>query len=156
MGASTGPSVEGMSRFLLILAVAVTGLALVPTGHAASTAVKTRHGKLGTFLVDAQGHTLYLFQKDKTSKSTCSGACAQAWPPAIASGTPSGAGGVRKALLGTTKRADGKLQLTYNGHPLYRFVMDKKPGDTKGQGVNAFGARWYAVNTAGKRLGGGY
>jgi predicted lipoprotein with Yx(FWY)xxD motif len=143
-----------MSRFLPILAVLVAGLALATTGHAASTSVKTRHGKLGTFLVDAQGRTLYLFQKDKTSRSTCSGACAQAWPPAIAAGTPSGTGGVRKALLGTSKRADGKLQLTYNGHPLYRFVKDSKPGDVKGQGVSAFGARWYAVNTAGKRLGG--
>jgi predicted lipoprotein with Yx(FWY)xxD motif len=143
-----------MSRFLPILAVLVAGLAFATTGHAASTSVKTRHGKLGTFLVDGQGRTLYLFQKDKTSKSTCLDACADAWPPALAAGTPTAGSGVRKALLGTTKRPDGKRQLTYNGHPLYRFVMDKKPGDVKGQGVNAFGARWYAVNTAGKRLGG--
>jgi predicted lipoprotein with Yx(FWY)xxD motif len=145
-----------MSRFLLLLAVAATGLTLVATGHAASTSLKTRHGKIGTFLVDAQGRTLYLFQKDKTSKSTCSGACALDWPPVIVGSTPSGTGGVRKGLLGTTKRADGKLQATYNGHPLYRFDEDKKPGDTNGQGVNAFGARWYAVGTAGKRVGGGY
>jgi len=147
-----------MRRFLLSLAVAATGLALVSTGHAAtgSSALKTRHGKLGTFLVDSKGRTLYLFQKDKTSKSTCSGACALDWPPLLVSSKPTGTGGVRKGLLGTTKRADGKLQVTYNGHPLYRFDEDKKPGDVKGQGVNAFGARWYAVNTAGKRLGGGY
>jgi predicted lipoprotein with Yx(FWY)xxD motif len=147
-----------MSRFFLILAVAATGLALATPGHAASTSValKTRHGKLGTFLVDNQGRTLYLFQKDKTSKSTCSGACAANWPPLLTTGKASASGGVRKGLLGTTKRSDGKTQVTYNGHPLYRFSGDTKPGDTKGQGLSAFGARWYAVNSAGKRLGGGY
>jgi predicted lipoprotein with Yx(FWY)xxD motif len=147
-----------MRRLILLIAVAATGLALAPTGHAATStaSLKTRHGKLGTFLVDSSGRTLYLFQKDKTSKSTCSGACATNWPPLLTTGKPGGSGGVRKAMLGTTKRADGKLQVTYNGHPLYHFAGDAKPGDTKGQGVNAFGAKWYAVNSAGKRLGGGY
>src|SRR3954470_15294912 len=117
-----------MSRFLLVLVVAATGLALASPGHAASNSISTRHGKLGTFLVDSQGRTLYLFQKDKTSKSTCSGACAAAWPPVIATGKATASDGARKAMLGTSKRGYGKTQLTYNGHPLYRFAEDKKPG----------------------------
>jgi predicted lipoprotein with Yx(FWY)xxD motif len=148
-----------MHRLLIAMAVAaVVGLAVTATGHAAGSAaaLKTRHGKLGTFLVDGKGRTLYLFQKDTTKKSTCSGACATAWPPLLTTGTPKASGSVRKALLGTTRRSNGTTQVTYKGHPLYRFVQDAKAGDTKGQGVNAFGARWYALSTAGRRIGGGY
>ncbi len=148
-----------MRRLSIAVAVAaLAALALTATGHAAGygATLKSRHGKLGTFLVDSKGRTLYLFGKDKTSKSTCSGACATAWPPLLTSGRPSVSGAVRKSLLGTTKRADGKTQVTYNGHPLYRFSQDSKPGDTLGQGVSAFGAKWYAVAVSGKRLGGGY
>jgi predicted lipoprotein with Yx(FWY)xxD motif len=142
-----------------VLAAALVGaalLALSATVHAAGgTAVKTRHNKLGTYLVDGQGRTLYLFQKD-TTKSKCSGACAQNWPPVTTTGNPSGAGGVRKALLGTIKRSDGKTQVTYGGHPLYTYVGDSKPGDTNGQGLTAFGARWYAIGAGGRRLGAHY
>jgi predicted lipoprotein with Yx(FWY)xxD motif len=142
---------------LALAAAAVLGLSLAPAGDAAGgAAIKTRHNKLGTFLVDGKGRTLYLFQKDKTRKSTCSGACAQNWPPLLTTGKPSGSGGARKSLLGTTKRRDGKTQVTYNGHPLYHYVGDAAPGDTNGQGVSAYGARWYAVASSGRRLGGGY
>jgi predicted lipoprotein with Yx(FWY)xxD motif len=142
---------------LALAAAAVLGLSLAPAGHAAGgAALKTRHNKLGTFLVDGKGRTLYLFQKDKPRKSSCSGACASDWPPALTSGKPSASGGARKSLLGTIKRGSGKRQLTYNGHPLYRYVGDSAPGDTNGQGVSAFGARWYAVASSGRRLGGGY
>jgi predicted lipoprotein with Yx(FWY)xxD motif len=147
-----------MLRSLLALAAAAAlGFSLAPAVHAAGgAALKTRHNKLGTFLVDGKGRTVYLFQKDKTHKSTCSGACAANWPPLLTKAKPSGSGGARKSLLGTTKRGDGKTQVTYNGHPLYHFVGDAAPGDTNGQGVNAFGARWYAVASSGRRLGGGY
>jgi predicted lipoprotein with Yx(FWY)xxD motif len=147
-----------MRRLLIAAALAtVVGLALSATGQAAGgTVLKTHHGQKGTFLVDGKGRALYLFQKDKTAKSTCSGACATAWPPLLTTGAPHASGAVRKALLGTTRRADGTTQVTYNGHPLYRFIQDAKPGDVKGQGVNAFGARWYAVVASGRRLGGGY
>src|SRR5262249_6879762 len=117
---------------------------------------KTRHGKIGTFLVDSKGKTLYLFQKDTSSKSRCSGTCADDWPPLLTSGNPKGVSGVRKTLLGVTKRADGTTQVTYNRHPLYYYAADTKAGDTGGQGVSAFGARWYAVNSAGKRVGSHY
>ena len=118
--------------------------------QAAKRQQKTRHPLKG----NGQGRTLYLFLKDKTSKSTCSTACADAWPPLLTSGTTKVSGGAQKGLLGTTKRSDGTTQVTYNGHPVYRFSGDKKAGDTKGQAVIAFGARWYAVTSAGKKLGG--
>jgi predicted lipoprotein with Yx(FWY)xxD motif len=146
-----------MSRSLLPLALAAF-LALVASAGAAGygATVKTRHAKLGTYLVDSKGRTLYLFQKDTTSKSRCSSDCAENWPPVLTSGKPSSGGSARKSLLGTTKRADGKTQVTYNGHPLYRYVGDDAPGDLNGQGVKAFGARWYGVGAAGKRLGSHY
>jgi predicted lipoprotein with Yx(FWY)xxD motif len=110
-----------------------------------------RNAKLGKILVDSRGRTLYLFKKDKGTKSACSGACAAAWPPLRANGKPKAGSGVTASRLGTTRRSDGKPQVTYNGHPLYSFVMDTKPGDTKGQGFTAFGARWFAVSPSGKQ-----
>ena len=144
-------------RRVLASLIVVAGLALVvtATGSAAGSAatVKTRHGKLGTFLVGTNGHTLYLFEKDKTKKSTCSGACARNWPPVTTSGAPKAAGGVNARKLGTTKRSDGTTQVTYNGHPLYLFVADQnKPGSTKGEGIDAFGAEWYVMGTSGKKI----
>ena len=114
--------------------------------------MKTRHGKLGTFLVGTNGRTLYLFEKDKTKKSTCSGDCATAWPPLLTTGKPKAAGKAKASLLGTTKRADGKTQVTYKGHPVYYFVQDKKAGDTNGQGVDGFGAEWYVMAPSGKKI----
>jgi predicted lipoprotein with Yx(FWY)xxD motif len=148
-----------MRRLSIAVAiVVVAGLALSATVHAAgrAAAVKTRHTQKGTVLVDGQGRTLYLFLKDKTTRSTCSGECAADWPPLLTTGAPRASSGARKALLGTTRRADGKTQVTYDGHPVYRFSGDAKPGDVKGQGIDEFGARWYAVVASGRRLGGGY
>ena len=144
-----------------LIALAAAALVALTAGasvHAAggTAAVKTRHAKLGTVLVDGSGRTLYLFRKDKSTRSTCSGACATDWPPLLTTGKPAASGSARKALLGTSTRSDGRTQVTYNGHPLYRFSGDHKAGDTTGQGVSAFGARWYAVGAAGKRIGGGY
>jgi predicted lipoprotein with Yx(FWY)xxD motif len=143
-----------MRRALAAIAVAGLALALAGTGLAAGGAatVKTRHGKLGTFLVDGKGRTLYLFEKDKTKKSRCSGSCAVAWPPLTTTGKPQAAGSAKASLLGTSKRSDGTTQVTYNGHPLYRFVQDKKAGDTKGEGVDAFGAEWYVLSPSGKKI----
>jgi predicted lipoprotein with Yx(FWY)xxD motif len=105
-------------------------------------------------LVDAQGRTLYLFEADTTSKSTCSGACAQGWPPATTSGQPKASQGVTASLLGTTKRSDGSTQVTYHGHPVYRFAGDAKAGQSNGEGVNAFGAEWWEVSAAGEAVQG--
>ena len=148
-----------MRHLMIAIAVALTAaLAVSATGHAvgSAAALKTRHGKIGTFLVDGHGRTLYLFQKDKTTRSTCSGACATDWPPLLTSGKAKASGSVRKALLGTTKRSDGSTQVTYKGHPLYTYSGDQKAGDTNGQAVSAYGARWYAVLPSGKRVGSRY
>jgi predicted lipoprotein with Yx(FWY)xxD motif len=123
-------------------------------GGSGAASVALANSNLGKILVDGKGRTLYLFQKDKTAKSTCSGACAENWPPLLTSGKARAAGSARQDLIGTITRADGTIQVTYNDHPLYRFVNDKKAGDTKGQAVRAFGAKWYALTRGGRKIGG--
>jgi predicted lipoprotein with Yx(FWY)xxD motif len=107
---------------------------------------------LGRILVDSRGLTLYDFVRDNGTTSACYGACAALWPPLTTTGKPVAGRGVRAALLGTTKRKDGKLEVTYNGHPLYYFVTDRKPGQTTGQGLNQFGAPWWVISAAGKEI----
>ena len=119
---------------------------------------------LGDILVDRQGRTLYLFERDSGTMSACTGACAANWPPLHVRGTPLAGSGAEPSVIAKTARPDGKSQLTYNGHPLYRFVNDRKPGDTNGEGINAFGGSWFAVSPAGAKIaprshpqsGGGY
>jgi predicted lipoprotein with Yx(FWY)xxD motif len=122
------------------------------SGKAATVGVQ--NSSLGKILDDSKGDTLYVFQKDSSTKSTCTGACASAWPPLRVSGKPVAGTGASASMLGTSPRSDGKAQVTYNGHPLYSFKGDQNPGDTKGQGVNAFGALWYAVSPAGTQVTG--
>jgi len=119
-------------------------------GHAATIGVSG--SSVGNILVDAQGRTVYLFKKDTSTKSTCTGACAASWPPVRATGKPTASGGANASMLGTTKRSDGKPQVTYHGHPLYLFSGDQKAGALNGQGVNAFGAVWWAVSPAGNQV----
>jgi len=139
----------GLIALLAAFLVVISGPSFAATGAAT---VKTRHGKLGTYLVDGKGRTLYLFEKDRTKTSMCADACAVAWPPLKTKGRPKAAGAAKASLLGTSKRADGTTQVTYRGHPLYYFVQDKKAGDTKGQNVDGFGAEWYVVSPAGKKI----
>ncbi|WP_328914487.1 MULTISPECIES: COG4315 family predicted lipoprotein [unclassified Streptomyces] len=128
--------------------------AYAPEAVASSTTatVSTKSESLGKILVNAKGLTLYLFEADKTSKSTCTGACAQAWPPLTVKGKPTAGSGVQSKLLSTTNRSGGTKQVTYKGHPLYRFAGDKKAGDTNGQGLNNFGAKWYVLGGNGKAI----
>ena len=116
--------------------------------------VDVHTGSLGSYLVDAQGRTLYLFEKDKGTTSMCSGACANVWPPSTTSGRPTAGPKVDRALLGTSTRSDGKSQLTYNGHPLYRYSSDAQAGDTNGQDLTEFGGGWYVVSPAGQKIEG--
>ena len=102
--------------------------------------------------MDSTGRTLYLFKGDSGTGSACSGACAVAWPPLRTAATPAVAGGANAALVGTILRSDGARQVTYDGHPLYTFVKDHKPGDVNGQGLTAFAAAWFAVSPAGKPI----
>jgi predicted lipoprotein with Yx(FWY)xxD motif len=158
--ALSGPWVVTAAVAAAVLAAAIF-LLHPPKLHAAGTSgtlLSTAKTSLGRILVDSSGRTLYLFGKDTKGKSACSGKCARYWPPLLTSGKPRAAGGAKASLLGTTKRADGRLQVTYSHHPLYRFAQDTK-GQTHGEGIDAFGAHWYVVSPAGsavKRGGGGY
>jgi predicted lipoprotein with Yx(FWY)xxD motif len=116
---------------------------------AASAVVKTTSGALGTYVTDGSGRTLYLFMADHGGRSTCSGACAAAWPPFTAKGAPTAAGGAKAGMLDTVPRDGGSEQVTYGGHPLYYFAGDNAAGDTNGQGVDGFGAKWWVVSPAG-------
>ena len=117
----------------------------------ATTSVAVATSNLGKILSDARGRTLYLFTKDATSSSSCTGTCLSVWPPDDANGGAQAGSGVSSALLGKTA---GGAQVTYNGHPLYYYVGDTKPGDTNGQDLNQFGGSWYVVSPAGAQVGG--
>lgn len=106
--------------------------------------------KLGMILVDAKGFTVYDFHKDKASTSSCYGPCAQAWPPVLTEGEPEVGNGASASLLGTTKRKDGTMQVTYAGQPLYTYVEDKKPGEANGNDVSLYGGEWYALKGNGE------
>jgi predicted lipoprotein with Yx(FWY)xxD motif len=114
--------------------------------------VKTAKVKLGTIVVDGSGHTLYLFEKDQNGTSACTGACAKVWSPLTTGAAPQSGGGAQSAMLGTIKRPDGTMQVTYAGHPLYHYDDDHKPGQAEGQGEKAFGASWYVVAPSGKKI----
>jgi predicted lipoprotein with Yx(FWY)xxD motif len=118
----------------------------------AATMVGTASSNLGRILVDRHGRTLYLFAKDKHGKSACSGLCAGYWPALTTKGKPKAISGVRKALLGTTRRSDGRMQVTYRGHPLYRFSGDTGAGQTSGEGLTDFGGGWWVVSPAGNKI----
>ena len=119
---------------------------------AATVSLATISGIPGKVLVGSNGRTLYLFQADKNGTSACTGACAAAWPPDTVTGSPQAGSGVSQSLLGTIARADGTMQLTYDGHPLYYFTADTAGGTAHGQGVKAFGAEWYVVSAAGSKI----
>ena len=106
--------------------------------------LKIDQTSLGSVLTNAQGFTVYWFAKDTAANSACSGACAAAWPPVM--GMPQAASGVKlTGKLGEIKRADGSMQATYNGHPLYLFAGDSKPEQVNGNAISGFGALWYAI-----------
>jgi predicted lipoprotein with Yx(FWY)xxD motif len=121
-----------------------------PGGVATVTATST---KLGTILVDGSGRTLYVFDKDTPNQSACSGGCAAAWPVNKSSGTPkAGSSNVQASMLGTIKRSDGSTQVTYNKHPLYYYSGDTQAGQQTGQGLTAFGAKWFVVAPSGNQV----
>ncbi|HKC26534.1 MAG TPA: hypothetical protein VKB75_00855 [Jatrophihabitans sp.] len=122
------------------------------SGAAAVATVETHSGAMGTFLTDSAGHTLYLFDADKGNSSACSGTCATYWPPLLTGSAPKATGSAAAAKLGMITRSDGTKQVTYGGHPLYTYAVDAAPGDTKGQGVNQFGAKWWLVASSGQAI----
>lgn len=155
-------------RRLIAAATAIGALALagsVPAALAHTTAataasasasptVSVRTTKFGRILVDAKGNTLYLWAKDPKNKTVCSDACENVWPLALVTGKPTAGPGVSASLLGSIAVTDSsvKRELTYNGHPLYRFVSDRKPGQITGQGNGTFGAPWWVVSPTGNAI----
>jgi predicted lipoprotein with Yx(FWY)xxD motif len=143
---------------LTALAIAACGgggaatAATPKTSSDTSATVGVAKSSLGSILVNSTGRTLYLFKADSGTSSACSGACAIAWPPLLAKGAPTAGTGLTAAKLGTITRSGGKQQVTYNGHPLYLYVGDKKPGDVAGQGVTAFGAAWFVLSSSGDQI----
>jgi predicted lipoprotein with Yx(FWY)xxD motif len=138
-----------LTVFATLLAAGVLATAAFATTKTSTIALKST--AVGKVLVGANGRTLYLFTADKGAKSVCYGQCATYWPPLIADKPTAGAG-LDASMLGTTKRKDGKLQVTYNGHPVYFFAVDKKAGDIKGQGYVHFGGAWWTVSAAGAKV----
>ena len=145
--------------FTRVVAAAATALLTPITstfalagGSAGGAVVRIAETPLGRILVDNRGITLYDFVADKGTTSVCYDACAALWPPLITNGEPIAGRGVKASLLGTTRRSDGKLEVTYGGHPLYYFVTDRHPGQTTGQGVNQFGGPWWVLSPAGREI----
>jgi predicted lipoprotein with Yx(FWY)xxD motif len=162
-----------MRRHMSIVAVAALAVALAACGSSdkkkssASSATTTSGGaqakpksvgvalrkvSFGKVVVGPDSHTVYLFLKDKGTTSKCNGACAKVWAPLTTTGQPQAGSGLSASMLGSSTRADGTMQVTYGGHPLYYYDDDKRPGMTEGEGKKEFGAEWYAVGADGKKL----
>src|SRR5881392_3621326 len=146
-----------MRTRLLAAAVAATALGSAAPAvvaqpramHPAGAKIIAHSSRYGTVIFTGQNRSIYLFARDH-GKSTCYGACAKAWPPVLTKGKPVAGAGVKASLLGTVRRKDGSKQVTYAGHPLYRFVKDTKAFQITCQNVSNFGAKWLVVTPAGK------
>ena len=151
-----GPATAASHIMRLVVGVALLAVVAIAAASAfaagSSVVVKVGPSSLGRVLVDAHGKTLYIWAHDKTSKSTCNGACTGYWPPLITQGRPQAIAGANSQLIGTSRRSDGRLQVTYAGHPLYSFALDTKAGQTNGEGLTDFGGRWDPVSAAGKAV----
>jgi predicted lipoprotein with Yx(FWY)xxD motif len=138
-------------RILLVVAALVTVLALVSGTNAgtSSARVVAHSSQYGQILFDGRGFVVYAFTHDRRRRSTCSGACAKAWPPYLVARRPRAGAGAKASLIGTIRRAGGRLQATYAGRPLYYYVGDRKPGQILCQGVSEFGGFWRVVRPSG-------
>jgi predicted lipoprotein with Yx(FWY)xxD motif len=131
---------------------AATGTSTAPAAGAGVT-VSAKSSKNGTILAAGPKRlTVYLFEADHGSSSSCSGACAHVWPPVTTTGAPSAHGPAITGDLGTITRSDGTMQVTYKGHPLYYYVRDGDSGDAYGQGIASFGASWYVLSPKGGKI----
>ena len=141
-------------RKLLILSIVVTALAgaaaSAPAAPAAQPTITVRSSNYGKILFDGRGFALYAFTRDPRGRSVCTDACAEAWPPYILRGRLRAGPGARRSLLGTTRRADGRLQVTYAGRPLYYYVGDRDPSVVNCQNVFKFDGLWLVVRPSGR------
>jgi predicted lipoprotein with Yx(FWY)xxD motif len=142
----------GIAGLLTAGSIASNATSVAGNATQSSATVSLRKTALGTILVKSNGHTLYLFGKDRNGKSSCSASCAQFWPPLLSQSKPTAGLGVQASLLDTTKRSNGSKQVTYNKHPLYSYALDKQASQTKGEGSLAFGAKWYAISAKGTAI----
>lgn len=147
------------SRLFAVAAALGTAFLLVAAAQGGSAShsggralVDLRKTALGAILVDGRGRTLYLFEKDRGGVSMCNSACTKYWPPLISHGAPRAGKGVHQSLLRLAVSQSGSGQVTYRGHPLYTFVGDKRTGQTAGEGLDNFGAEWYAVAPNGRKV----
>lgn len=145
-----------------------TQTAASTTGSTAASAgrsgIASDHRSVGVLIVSKHSHdgtilaagpkrlTVYMFEGDHGSTSSCSGTCAQVWPPVTTAAAATTSGAAVASDLGTTTRSDGTKQVTYKGHPLYFYVKDKDDGDAYGQNVNGFGADWYVLKPSGVKV----
>jgi predicted lipoprotein with Yx(FWY)xxD motif len=111
------------------------------------TIVKSNFGQI---LANGRGRALYVFTSDSGKTSNCYDDCARAWPPYIIKSKPRAVGDAKPGLIGTTRRTDGRLQATYDGHPVYYYVGDNAPGEVLCQAVEEFGGFWYVIRANGK------
>ncbi len=142
-----------------VVAAVIVALLLATGGTAKNTphvapgaAVGVKQTALGNTLVDANGRTLYLFEADKPNRSTLSRAGLAVWPAFTSRGTPKAMGGADAARIGTISGPAGGRQVTYNGHPLYYFVGDRRAGTVSGQRLYEFGAVWYVLSPSGNAI----
>jgi predicted lipoprotein with Yx(FWY)xxD motif len=115
------------------------------------TTIRLDDSQYGRVLFDGRGQAIYLFDKEQSDRSECYGDCAAAWPPVLTEGEPVAAAGIKQGLLGTTKRTDGKTQVTYNGHPLYFYAHEGR-NEVRCHNVTEFGGVWLALNDTGNAL----
>jgi predicted lipoprotein with Yx(FWY)xxD motif len=143
-----------MRRTLLgMTAIALALLALAPAAMSRESVAPTltvKSSSFGRVLFDGRGFVLYAFTRDKNGRSACYGACAKAWPVYYVKGTLRAGTGIKRSLIGTTKRRDGRRQITYAGRPLYYYVGDTKAGQIRCQNVVEFGGTWLVVRPTGK------
>ena len=141
--------VVGAIGLVAVLAAGCGGA--IPSSDGGPAVLKVSSSADGRYLVDGQGHSVYLFEKDEGGESYCGGACAAVWPPLETSTAPSAGAGIDSGALGTIKRDDGDMQVTYHGHPLYYYAADAStPGKDKGEDIEQFGAGWYLVGARGE------
>jgi len=143
-------------RRLLLLSVVALAAAAPAHGHASlrgdaetRSTLTVRDSRYGRILFDGKGFALYAFTRDPNGKSACSGACAASWPPFLVSKAARPGAGTRPRLLGVTRRADGKLQVTYAGRPLYHYVGERSTGQILCQNVSEYGGLWLVARPDG-------
>jgi predicted lipoprotein with Yx(FWY)xxD motif len=117
-----------------------------------TTTLRVRNTSFGRILVDGKGRALYLFTREPSTRSRCYGQCAVAWPPFYARGKLRAGSGLTAGKLRASRRRDGRRIVTYNGHPLYYYVTDRKPGQVTCQNVVEYGGTWLVVAPSGAAI----